>query len=297
MTPDTRRKSDTVRIFIAYHRPWKLMDNAVCTPIHVGRALETEPDKDGGMDAKEIAWLRNNMIGDDTGDSISPLNRRYCELTAQYWVWKNYTAAGAPAYVGFMHYRRHLIFTDAQDPPPLPPVSRLPGNLVRFPEVSNAYMKNIGLTAPDILRHLRDAEVITVNPWRTVNLSVYVYYKNVLARMADLPPESIDRTAEIVARLRPEYKSAMERYVNGLSHIDYSIYLMKKDIYFRYMEFLFPILERIDASFDYRNCSMMRLRLPAYLAERLHGIFVTKLLEEGKARVLFRPLAFIDSAK
>ena len=29
------------------------------------------------------------MIGDDTGDNISDRNPQYCEMTAQYWAWKN----------------------------------------------------------------------------------------------------------------------------------------------------------------------------------------------------------------
>lgn len=43
------------------------------------------------------------MIGDDTGDNISEKNSKYCELTAQYWAWKNLHDT---TYIGFCHYRR-----------------------------------------------------------------------------------------------------------------------------------------------------------------------------------------------
>ena len=46
------------------------------------------------------------MIPDDAGENISAWNRSYCELTAQYWAWKNDTAA----WQGLFHYRRYLIF-------------------------------------------------------------------------------------------------------------------------------------------------------------------------------------------
>lgn len=58
------------------------------TPIQVGAAL-TE---------KEICKVRDNI-----GDHISYKNRRYCELTALYWIWKN----DKSDYVGLGHYRRH----------------------------------------------------------------------------------------------------------------------------------------------------------------------------------------------
>ena len=47
------------------------------------------------------------MLHDDEGDNISNKNKTYCELTAQYWAWKNMEAD----YYGFFHYRRyfHLI--------------------------------------------------------------------------------------------------------------------------------------------------------------------------------------------
>ena len=39
---------------------------------------------------------------------------RYCELTAQYYVWKNYEKLGNPDYVGFCHYRRLFNFNSGR---------------------------------------------------------------------------------------------------------------------------------------------------------------------------------------
>ena len=52
------------------------------------------------------------MMWDDVGENISAENDEDCELTAQYWVWKNYETAGNSEYVGVMHYRRHFVFDD-----------------------------------------------------------------------------------------------------------------------------------------------------------------------------------------
>lgn len=43
---------------------------------------------------------------DNEGDNISGKNPDYCELTAQYWAWKNIDCD----YYGFFHYRRYLTF-------------------------------------------------------------------------------------------------------------------------------------------------------------------------------------------
>lgn len=64
------------------------------TPIQVGASVNQ----------KNLGYLR-----DDSGENISEKNPLYCELTAQYWAWKNLDAE----YIGLCHYRRYFshIFT------------------------------------------------------------------------------------------------------------------------------------------------------------------------------------------
>ena len=84
-----------IKLFVSSHeKDVAFPDCPLIEPIQVGAALATEHFP--------------GMIGDDTGDNISELNRSFCELTAQYWAWKNCDAD----YYGFMHYRRYFLFTD-----------------------------------------------------------------------------------------------------------------------------------------------------------------------------------------
>ena len=79
-----------VKILVAQHKPAKVYSNDIYTPIHVGKAISS---------------LDLGILGDDTGENISHLNPYYCELTAQYWAWKNLHDVD---YIGLCHYRRYF---------------------------------------------------------------------------------------------------------------------------------------------------------------------------------------------
>ena len=82
-------------ILVACHKPCNMYNKGIYTPIQVGKAIS---EYDLGI------------IGDDTGDNISQKNPSYCELTAQYWAWKNVDCR----YIGLCHYRRYFetVYTD-----------------------------------------------------------------------------------------------------------------------------------------------------------------------------------------
>ena len=83
-----------IKILIACHKDTALLDSKILIPIQVG--------------ASGSARRFEQMLSDDTGDQISAKNPMYCELTAQYWAWKNLEAD----YYGFFHYRRYLSFSE-----------------------------------------------------------------------------------------------------------------------------------------------------------------------------------------
>ena len=80
----------TIKIYVVCHKKSYVPKNPYLYPIQVGAS---------------IAGTRlSDMLDDDEGDNISEKNKSYCELTAQYWAWKNDDAD----YYGFFHYRRYL---------------------------------------------------------------------------------------------------------------------------------------------------------------------------------------------
>lgn len=77
-----------VKIIVATHKPYKMPDDEMYLPVHVGATGK-----------ESIGYQR-----DDEGENISTKNPYYCELTGLFWGWKNCDAD----YIGLAHYRRHF---------------------------------------------------------------------------------------------------------------------------------------------------------------------------------------------
>ncbi len=83
-----------IKIIVATHKLYKMPQDDIYFPVHVGRALNEK-------------WSQSELAeycGDNTGENISAKNKNYCELTALYWAWKNLGCD----YLGLAHYRRHF---------------------------------------------------------------------------------------------------------------------------------------------------------------------------------------------
>lgn len=81
-----------VTIIIATHKKYKMLQDNMYLPIHVGAE---------GKDI-DLGYAKDN-----TGENISDKNASYCELTGLYWAWKNLDSD----FMGLVHYRRHFSFS------------------------------------------------------------------------------------------------------------------------------------------------------------------------------------------
>ena len=64
-----------IKIFVSAHKQATFPEGNSIVPVQVGAA--------------NAATRFTNTLHDDEGVNISAENPRYCELTAQYWAWKN----------------------------------------------------------------------------------------------------------------------------------------------------------------------------------------------------------------
>ncbi|MBR2525329.1 DUF4422 domain-containing protein [bacterium] len=255
-------KKNILKIIIAYHKPSFLLKSNIYLPVHVGRNIAMQNTKDGKVSKKDYKWLMRNLIGDNTGKNISDKNREWCELTGIYWAWKNYDKIGNPDYIGFMHYRRFFDFGD--------------------------YYKN-----SDIKNFVKkyDFMILGRSPHDDYYKNNYNQYK--LSEYHHI--EDFEKALNIAKHLYPKYSEAIDNYLK----LDYAhfcnMFIMKRELFFEYCEWLFSILEQLEKEIDITNYNVQERRLFGYIAERLTGIFYFHFKQKENAK--FKELPMLSPKK
>lgn len=246
-----------IKIFVVCHKPAYVLQNELLCPIQVGAALAGQ--------------RLDGMIQDDQGDHISEKNPRYCELTAQYWAWKNCDAE----YYGFFHYRRYLSFANAYE---VDADGRLKEKRTVHPyEELDDIRENLSdykLDREDMEHLIRQYDLVTVLRER-LNVSVYQQY----CQYHD--PTPLDDVLAVIEERCPQYWGAAKEYMNSRDVYYMNMFIMKKEVYLEYMSWLFDILETYENSSDFTEFCGDKDRLMGYLAERLFGVFYVYQRQQG----------------
>jgi len=282
------QKNPSIKILVAYHKPSALFKDEVLTPIHLGRALSKEAHKDGQNSDEDFKWLCENMIGDDTGENISHLNRYFNELTGIYWAWKNYDKLGNPDYIGFMSYRC-LFYFSKRDADKSLPVSQKQPDYYYFDNFSEFYWSNE--YTQEILNLIRKYDYITNVP-RKDKESVKEQYCNQYSLGMGHIAEDIDNLQNIINQDFPQYQQDFKEYLTGFENYFSNSFIMKKELFFEYCEFIFPICFKYHEKTDYSNRNSEQSRM--FISERLSGTFY-QLLKSRNLNSIEIPLALIEN--
>lgn len=249
-----------VRIYTSHHKPSAFLSCSIIKPIHVGKANSY-----------------NDICcpGDDTGINISFKNPYYCELTAQYWVWKN---AEPTEYVGFMHYRRHLNFSQNQI------FDEDNWGVVNDDVISKEYEDKFGLNERDILSALNDCDVLLPKKWSVkransknnlehYKVSEHLYISDYL------------KAINILLQLYPEYRKAVELFNDSDEGYYTNMFLMKWELFDEYSSWLFNVLENFENDFSMRNYNTQEKRVIGHISERLFNIFIIQKQNKGSLKI------------
>lgn len=235
-----------IKLFVCCHQQSKVPDHPLLVPIQVGAALSNQRFP--------------GFISDDTGENISQKNRSYCELTAQYWAWKNADAD----FCGFFHYRRYL-YPDTS--------AKYPYRLERTVDLDTLNRLGYETFSEQIQKY-----DIIVPKGENMYMPVREHYAK-----AKFHHEKDLRLVENIVREKyPAYIPAMERYLSGSICYFGNIYIMRKTVFQDYCAWLFDILAEFDRRVDTAGYSAQELRVDGYLAERLLGIYY--LAQQDKLR-------------
>ena len=270
-----------VKILIVSHKPFKVPEGECFVPIHAGRSVAMEKSKDGKIDNQDLKWMLENTIGDDTGDNISDKNRYYSECSALYWAWKNYDKLDDPDYIGLMHYRRHFIFNNEYFESKIKDNWHKALSYISENFADKDYANRIGLNDEYIKKCAMAYDMIVTKDTNFKLIGGYNLRENYEFTIPGAKIKDFDILFETMVRLYPEYKEVVEKNINGYKTSLYQMFIMPKDLFFEYCEFLFSILFEIEKQINFEEYTTNGKRTLGYLAERILSAFVWKKEEEG----------------
>ena len=244
----------TIKIVMACHRDDIVIpDNPLIVPVQVGTALADHRFK--------------GMQHDDEGENISYKNPYYCELTAQYWAWKNLDAD----YYGLFHYRRYFSFSDESFR-----TNRFADAL--FDSNDEKTLERIGLNEHRMREVIEGNDFILPERGRFVGKMTM---REQYCRALQHRPEDLQCVLDIIQERYPHMMDAANAYLDGSTGYFCNMFIMKREIFFDYCSWLFDILAEHERRRDFSDYSSAQYRVSGYLAERLLGIYFTWLKGQG----------------
>ena len=207
------------------------------------------------------------VLRDDTGDNISNRNSQYCELTVQYWAWKNLECDVC----GIMHRRRYFDFSEnmlytrgSTKKPPKP--YRI------FDSPNKSVLEHINADF-DTISSLTDRYRVIAGVRENIFQSAEDYYN----RKDRVEFDDMGLLREIIGEKYPEYMRAAEKYLNGKYSYFCNMFIMDKALFDKYSEWLFGILTEYEKR---KPREYMYAREQGKIAERLFGIYMTYIIDE-----------------
>ena len=208
------------------------------------------------VSAGTALYNKNDIVlsmHDDEGDNISNKNPSYCELTVQYWAWKNLQFDVC----GIFHQRRFLDLSGIN--------KRYPYRIAKQPD--EITLKKAGLSYQAVCE-LTDKYSVIANRRENLYESVETFYNRNDRQNFD----DIGLLKDIIKEKYSEYYPSAEKYFKGTYSYFCNVFIMDKKMFDCYSEWLFDIL------FEYEKRKPENLFYPremGKLGERLFGVYMT----------------------
>lgn len=264
----TREKPD-IKIFVSHRID--LDSETIHNPLYIPVRCGAVYDEREGV----------TMLGDDTGDNISKKRESYCELTVQYWAWKNIKAD----YYGLCHYRRYLSFEEDE--------SR---EKDAFNHITERFMdedavQNNKLTESEMRSTIEKYDIISSVPMNLDEvLDNVTVHDSLKLNRNTYDISAIDLFLKILKRKFPEYSEAAEQYMKGTEWRAWNCFIMKKDLFDRYCFVLFSVLDVVEKKLVTSRYNQEQMRQFGYMGEIWGGIFYLYLKDDPSVKKKTLPI-------
>ena len=193
----------------------------------------------------------------DTGKNgnISAKNKEYCELTVQYYAYKNEDCD----YYGFYHYRRFF------------GTSALKGAYITVGKPR----ENQLASKDEIMAILKENAIILP---RAENVGLTAYEKYISSKHQF--ERDLQLFIKIVCEKAPFLSAFVDEYMQGYEQYFCNMFIMRADIFKEYSALLFSILEEFDMHKETHK-GFEANRTDGYLGERFLGIYALYLKSQG----------------
>lgn len=232
--------SDKINIFIPYSSIVPVYSTKVFHPIFNGEVNKK---------------LVTDALQDSTAENIFEKSGVYGELSAYYWVWKNFQNSD---YVGFCQFYHFMDF--AADSKVFAPFNII--YLDEFAELFNNY------TEENVLSFAHGYDVV-VPAKIPLNASLYEEY------LKSHRKEDLDLAIDVIKELCPEYAQAVDAAMAANFMYPLGNFIMKKEIFNDFCEWLFNILGEVEKRIDWSNYGRYRdIVSSSFAAERFLNIWL-----------------------
>lgn len=230
----------TISIMVAAHKAYEFPQDSGYIPVHVGRALSQR---------------KLDIVGDDSGENISTLNRSFCELTGLYWLWRNKKSD----FYGLCHYRRYF-----------------------KPQGEEGISVSGGKVASstELVSLLSGYDILLSTPRRYWIESVRKHYQNA-HNASDLIV-----LEQVVGDFYPDYSKAFNRVMNKSSVCLYNMFFLRAELFDSYCEWLFSILFEVEKKIPYQSYGPYQGRVFGFMAERLLNVWVEKNIPRDRIKYI-----------
>lgn len=247
---------DDIKIFVSHRIDLdsELISNPLFVPVRCGAVFDP----------------RSNVavMGDNTGENISERRKTFNELTVQYWAWKNVKAD----YYGLCHYRRYMVFSEKE-------LQADPYGNVLFDVLNYDSCTECSLLDPARMRKvIAGKDIIASVPYDVT----YRGFHNLYEHYTEVPMQhrkDLETALEVVRELTPDYAESAEAYFNGVLFYPCNLFIMRKEVFEEYCQWLFKVLFELERRIDISKYDEQEQRVFGMLGERLFGVFYTHYIK------------------